>query len=358
MIKLDSRLKRRQRPFIILGVLILACVMATATGAVVLYAWLRAEPDPASPGYAGTTDASQPGADPPTAAVGGTPLPEVATGEVGSTPPVEGEAATVVPSNPDNQEQEKHPYISGIGPRTYEIFLRGQQLGNRPAVFSKVGDSITASPVFLVPIGTGDYNLRSYTYLQPVIDFYSQEIARDHNSFANTSLAAGVGWSVWHMFDPDSADSLYCLPDEGPLACEYRVVRPAVALIMLGTNDVMTMPTQVYERYMRRVIETSLDMGVIPVVSTIPDFTYEDVGTKVQRMNEVIIALAQEYEIPLLDYWASLQELPNRGLSTDGIHPSWAVPADFAPNQLRYGMTRRNLTALQCLDAVWQAVIR
>ncbi len=62
----------------------------------------------------------------------------------------------------------------------------------------------------------------------------------------------------WHEFDADSADPTTCLPDETPLVCEYRVVRPAVALIMLGTNDVLTMSTTRYEEFMRRVIENHL----------------------------------------------------------------------------------------------------
>ena len=38
--------------------------------------------------------------------------------------------------------------ISNITGRTHEIFMLGQRLGNRPEVFSKIGDSITASSTF------------------------------------------------------------------------------------------------------------------------------------------------------------------------------------------------------------------
>jgi len=267
--------------------------------------------------------------------------------------------ATAFPTSlPDYEEQvTDYLYISGITTRSHEIYMAGQAMGNRLNVFSKVGDSITDNAAFLKPIGEGNYNLRAHAYLQPVIDYYSQEIARDANSFANTSLAAKGGWSVWHEFDADSVITNDCLDGETPLVCEYRVVRPSVALIMLGTNDVMTMSPGKYEEYMRQVIETSIDMGVIPVVSTIPDFYYQDVGNKVQLMNDIIIGLAQEYQVPLWNYWASMQELTGKGLSMDGIHPSWAVPADFTPNFLKYGMTNRNLTALQALDAVWRLVI-
>jgi hypothetical protein len=258
---------------------------------------------------------------------------------------------------PGGEQSTDYPYISGITLRAHEIFALGQAMGNRATVFSKVGDSITDNAAFLKPIGQGKYNLRDHVYLQPVVDYYLQETALDGNSFATTSLAAKGGWSVWHEFNTKSANPKYCQADETPLVCEYRVVRPSVALIMLGTNDVMTMSPGKYEEYMRQVIETSIGMGVIPIVSTIPDFYYQEVGNKVQVMNDIIVRLAAEYQIPLWDYWGSMQELPGQGLSMDGIHPSWASPADFTPNFLKYGMTNRNLTALQALDAVWRLVI-
>jgi LysM repeat protein len=291
-------------------------------------------------------------------AVTATDLPT--TSLLATSTPAQVLAATASPTRlPDYgvEQVTNYPYISGITARAQDIFLAGQAMGNRADIFSKVGDSITASTAFLKPIGEGKYNLHAHAYLQPVIDYYMQDIARDANSFANSSLAAKGGWSVWHEFDAKSADSKNCLPGETPLVCEYRVVRPSVALIMLGTNDVMTMSPGKYEDYMRQVIQTSIDMGVIPVVSTIPDFYYQDVGNKVQVMNEIVVRLTGEYQVPLWDYWSSMQELPGQGLSMDGIHPSWASPADFTPNFLKYGMTNRNLTALQALDAIWRLVI-
>lgn len=268
--------------------------------------------------------------------------------------------ANFVPPTPVSSPGDRplyYPYISGIGERVVEVYKRGQELGNRPGVFSKVGDSITANDVFLVPIGTGDYNLRDYAYLEPVIQYYSQEVARDRNSFANPSLAAASGWSAGDVLDPDAADSLDCLPGEAPLVCEYRVVRPSVALIMLGTNDVRGTSVETYAGWMRQIVEITIEMGVIPIVSTIPPFHEDGMAGRVQQLNSVIVDLTQEYGIPLWDYWAALNGLPNDGLWDDGVHPSWAVPADFTQGNLLYGMTARNLTALQALDAVWRVVL-
>ncbi len=252
---------------------------------------------------------------------------------------------------------QQYPYISGITDRSREIFRLGQSLGNRPDVFSKVGDSITANEAFLIPIGRGDYNLRDYTYLEPVIRYFSQEIATDANSFANTSLAAKGGWSAWQIVTPRFADPVYCLDGETPLECEYRVVKPSLALIMLGTNDIVNTPYRQYEAWMREIIETSIEQGVIPVISTLPPFHVTGYEERVPDLNRILIGLAREYQIPLWDYWSALHGLPNDGLSDDGIHPNWAVPADFKPSFLLYGMTVRNLTALQVLDSIWRSVI-
>ena len=255
-----------------------------------------------------------------------------------------------------------YPFISGITDHAREIFLRGQALGNRPNVFSKIGDSITESAVFLNPIGNKAYFLyEQYAYLQPAIDYFSTEAARDRlNSFNNPSLAAKTNWRARAVFSPASANAALCNPDEPPLMCEYRLVRPALALIMLGTNDVPYTPLDEYEADMRRVIEYSIERGVIPVLSTIPHLEREGLSIRAEQLNDIIVRLAQEYAIPLWDYYAALDTLPNQGVGDDGIHPTWAPvghSADFTSPYLDYGMTIRNLMALQVLDVVWRTIL-
>ena len=254
-----------------------------------------------------------------------------------------------------------YPYLTGLTENTRQIFLRGQQLGNRAGIFSKVGDSITANENFLIPIGRGQYALGEHTYLQPVIDYFSATEARHGNSFVNDSLTAYPGWSSWTAINAFAADESVCAPDEIPIACELRMVKPAFALVMLGTNDVPdddTISANVYEGQMRRVIETCLNAGVIPIVSTIPAF-HRDTGYRVAIFNDVLLQLTDEYDIPLWNYWVALQGLPNEGLSSDGVHPSVAPSfgTDLAPEALQYGMNVRNLTALQALDAVWRYTV-
>ena len=87
-----------------------------------------------------------------------------------------------------------------------------------------------------------------------------------------------------------------------------------------------------------------------------------DVNDNVIAYNATIRALANQYGIPLTDLYAALINLPNRGLSGDGIHLSEppggvAASVNFTADNLQYGATMRNLTALQILDTVWKQVL-
>ena len=253
--------------------------------------------------------------------------------------------------------------ISGITTNARAIFERGRELGNRPNVFSKVGDSITAMPPFLYAIGWGAYDLGTQGQLQPVIDYFSAVTAREGNSFANPSLAANNGWTTVTVLDPNSAWRAVCEEGETPLACEYRLVKPAVALIMLGTNDLARLSAEQFRANLNAIVTYSVDQGVVPVLSTIPNRVgYE---ASVPTFNTIILETARSFRVPLWDYGAALRGLPSDGLG-DGIHPSVPPGAGsddvsgafvFSATTLQYGATERNLTALQVLDTQWRRVL-
>ena len=55
-----------------------------------------------------------------------------------------------------------------------------------------------------------------------------------------------------------------------------------------------------------------------------------------------------------------METIPNQGLSSDGLHPSLppdGAPGRFSTDNLQYGYTVRNLTALQTLDVIWRLVL-
>ncbi len=271
---------------------------------------------------------------------------------------VTGDIATL-PINPAYRVPlEMSAYIHGITGQLRLIYEQGQTMGNRADVFSKVGDSITAAPHTLHPVGEGLTNLGAYTYLQPVIDLYGHTLARDHNAFANTSLAATSGWTTTDVLDPAQAPTL-CQWGEAALDCEYRIVRPSIAFIMFGTNDVEHMTSALYRTNMEQIITRTLARGIIPVLTTIPPrLGYEN---SVSAFNAALYDLSRAYSIPLIDYYATMIDLPDFGLDIDHTHPNmpplgYEGCADFRTPNLPFGYVMRNLSLLQGLYEVWEAV--
>lgn len=267
-----------------------------------------------------------------------------------------------VPVTFTSQSEAQNLFSARVLERITQIYADGQALGNDPAMFSKVGDSITASNNAFHLIGQPSQKLGDYDGLQAVIDFYTAGAAPDatQSPFQRESLAAGVGWTSGALFDPKYADPRQCLTGETPLRCEYRVAKPAVALIMIGTNDVSYYSVQTYRNNISGIIAETIKHGIIPIISTLPPRDGYD--AEVALFNQQLHELTTQFAVPLWDYHALMEPLPNRGLSNDGVHPGlpahgyWGT-ADFRRHNHHSGYVMRNLSALQWLDAVWQSVI-
>ena len=233
--------------------------------------------------------------------------------------------------------------ISTGGPNVREIYVHGLALGNNPHAFSKIGDCNSEPPFFLAKFDTGEYDLGAYADLQDVIAHFA-------GSFGRKSMTVWSGNHVWAVLDPTWANPNFCRAGETPLECEFRLNRPSVVLIRLGTNEVGS--PELFEANLRRVIEFAIARGTIPVL-----------GTKADRlegsdaMNEIVRALAAEYAVPLWDFGKAAERIPGHGLLSDGIHLSYAPPYYNDPATLQTGHGLQNLTALMALNAVWRAAM-
>lgn len=232
------------------------------------------------------------------------------------------------------------PVIPVLSDRALEIYQRGIEIGNNPHAFSKVGDCGSTPAWFLGDFDRGPkyYRLGEYQYLEPAIEFFA-------GSFERTSLAAKSGFNASSVLTTLWANRSYCNSNETPLACEYRLHKPIMALIMLGTNDIYHQDT--FEGQMRKIIEFSIESGVLPVLSTKADNEEGD-----GSINATIAKLAVEYQIPLWNYWLAVQPLPKHGLQDDGAHITWAPNRFDDPQVMKKGWPTRNLTALQILERV------
>jgi hypothetical protein len=234
--------------------------------------------------------------------------------------------------------------IGSFSPEAMAVYRHGLSLGNQPNVFAKIGDCNSENGRFLVMFEQpGLYTLgERYDYLQHTIDYYA-------GSWDRTSVAAQSGFSPASVMDPIFADPGLCREGEGPMLCEYRLIRPSVAFIALGTHYAPTM--EQYEADLRVVIEASMEAGVVPILATKAD----DVEGG-DRINPIIRRLADEYQMPLWDFWLAAQPLPNGGLNVDGIHPSYARPIFDDPWSMQQGWPWRNLTAVLALENIREAV--
>ncbi|MBN1286555.1 MAG: SH3 domain-containing protein [Anaerolineae bacterium] len=251
---------------------------------------------------------------------------------------------------------------SGISGRVRQIFAQGQAMGNRPGVFSKVGDCMTQFHAFLIPFGAGEYTLGGYAYLQPTIDFFNATEARygSANSFVNESMVAEGGFSAPSVLDPLWAKPDHCQAGETPLACEYRLLKPGVAIILFGAVDVHYLPPAEFGRYLRQIVDVSIAHGVIPVLNTIPA-NKEYMWAGILELNSVVVDIAQEYGVPLINLWRATQDLPDGGIDTsDYLHLSFKGDrwASFTGDEQRWGYTLRNLVTLQTLDMLRAAVLQ
>jgi hypothetical protein len=184
------------------------------------------------------------------------------------------------------------------------------------------------------------------------------------NSYTRASMAAVMGWTTSSVL---SSTSSCAAPYNSYLRCEIQTIKPSIALVMYGTNDLQSPnnPTQ-FRTNLRTIVDTLVSDGVIPVLSTIPPRldTVDGVamGPRVATYNQIIADVAAEKNVPLWNYWAQLQgsSMINQGVSSDGIHPSVYNGADGAvltSTGLRYGYNQRNLGAIQVLDKLKTVII-
>jgi len=237
------------------------------------------------------------------------------------------------------------PVIPQVSDNVKSIYKRGLELGRNPNIYSKIGDCGSTPTWFMGDFDRGPkyYDLGKYQHLNEVINAFA-------GSHQRTSLAARAGFNAPSLFVPMWSDIEQCGSNESPIECEYRINNPIIAFIMLGANDVWHMDE--FEPSMRKIIEYSINNGVIPILSTKAD-NQEGDGS----INYTIAKLALEYDIPLINFWRAVQDIPDQGLQEDGVHLTWGNNDFSNPDSMQAAWTIRNLISLQTLDAVWRKAI-
>lgn len=230
---------------------------------------------------------------------------------------------------------------TGVSDAMVEVYELGLLLGNDPTHFSIIGDCQNVSSYFLSTFEkSGDYSLGTeYAYLQPTIDYY-------RGSFSRVSVAVKGGFNAAAVISPLRADPKICNSNESPLDCELRLWKPSVVFVSMETWW-SHKPAEEYDKYMRKVLDRIIETGAVPIIATKADNLEGD-----NSINATVAQLAYEYDIPLWNFWAAVQPLPDRGLSDDGFHLTFARNFFDDPTRMQNAWPWRNLTALQALDVV------
>lgn len=252
-------------------------------------------------------------------------------------------AVTATPKPPlaEGAWMDMPPVPTGLSDEMRTVYQHGLEMGNDPRRFAVIGDCQNVSSYFLAVFEKpGEYSLgEDYGYLEPTINYYK-------GSFSRQSLAVKGGFNVAAILSPLRADPKSCNPNESPLDCELRTWKPSVVFVSMETWW-SEKPAEEYDKYMRRVIERILEHGTVPIIATKADNLEGD-----HSINATIAQIAYDYDIPLWNYWAAIQPLPNHGLSSDNFHLTFARNFFDDPVRMKSAWPWRNLTALQTLDVV------
>ncbi len=209
--------------------------------------------------------------------------------------------------------------------------------GRNPHNFSVIGDCQAIPLVFLGPFERGEQQLdSSESYLWDALRQFQ-------GSFSRTGMAVRGGFNAASILSPLQADPHYCLSGETPLTCEYRLHNPAIVFITLETwLDPKTIDR--YEAYLRQILDYVIEKGSVPILMTKADMA--EMGNGVPVINPAIVRVARDYDVPLINFWRSAQNLENGGIdpNREGFH--------LSPE----GFELKNILALRTLYKLWTRV--
>jgi hypothetical protein len=228
-------------------------------------------------------------------------------------------------------EWREWPVVPEISDNAVEIYLRGLDDLN-PETFSIVGDCLSIPERLFRKVSWGDFELpEGFEDHQSTVEQFRMVWNRQ-------PVTVDGGFVPASMFSSYFSDPERCGAYETPLDCEFRINNPSILFVSIGTDQKPGTEDE-FEFYMRQIIDYSIERDVLPIIVTKADPTGES-----YPLNRIMAELAYEYDVPLWNFWAAVQHLPNTALNpVTGIH----LTAE--------GNEIRRFTALQVLHAILTA---
>ena len=217
------------------------------------------------------------------------------------------------------------------------IYTLGQTLGNDPRAFSVFGDCQSEPNVFLGIYETDAQAIAALPQnLKETVAWFSGSFNRISPTVRGGTTAGALLWDGW------TQNKSTCTIYENPINCELRIHKPSFVIIHVGTHY-----ENRNEDYMRSILDQLISAGVVPILASKADDRELD-----EHVNSQYAQLAVEYNIPFWNFWAAVDELPNRGLYTrsDATYQGDLYLTDEA-------VAIQRLSALQVLDVVRRAVM-
>lgn len=157
-----------------------------------------------------------------------------------------------------------------------------------------------------------------------------------------------------------------------------QTLKPEVAVLMFGTNDLTRAKPDAYDASMRQVVEKCLKNGTIVILSTIPP--RHGLDEQVEKFVEIERKIAADYHLPLVDFHAEVvrrrpddwdgklakfdaykgYDVPTL-IARDGVHPSnpGKYNGDYSAEGLSSsGFVLRNYLVLMKYAEVIQQVLK
>jgi hypothetical protein len=211
------------------------------------------------------------------------------------------------------------------------VYQQGLAKGNNPAAFSVLGDCQSQPKVFMgIYDKDADVVSRLPEELQDTVANFAGSFDRYSPTVKDGTTEGALLWPAWNDNKEKS-----CKNNETPLDCELRVHQPSIVFIHVGTH------WEARNRlYLTRIIDKILEHKAVPVLVLKADNRELD-----ERVNNNYAQLAAERGLPVWNFWATVQHLPDGGMKPT----SEMYLTDEA-------MLIHRLSALEALNAVWAAV--
>lgn len=248
-----------------------------------------------------------------------------------STPTVE---ATKVTATAEDNAWMSLPVQPEPGVNIRLIYEKGLAQGNNPNAFSIFGDCQAEPQEFLGVYDTDpELVARLLPRLQETVENFAGSFERESPTAQDGTTPGALLWDQWHRGEYG------CQFGETPVDCELRIHRPSFVIIQIGSHFESR-----NTEYLRRIINQLLENGVVPILATKADNRELD-----HRINRDMASLADEFDLPLWNFWASLSNLPNRGLYVmDGRELQGAIYLTDEAKEIH------RQTGLEALNIVWR----